>query len=183
LGRRLYVAGELGFEEKTTKTDYLDSSAKGNYFKAGVDYNLYNNWLGMENLIISGLRFGLSSFSQTRDRYTIYDTNSQTWTQIQNNESVEFSNLTAAWVELIFGLKAELFNNLFLGFNVQLKARISEKSPDNFENLYIPGFGRTYDSSKVGTGFSYTLSYLLPIYKKDRVKKDDSEDTEQPLEE
>jgi len=47
----------------------------------------------------------------------------------------------------------------------------------------IPGFGRTYDSSKVGTGFSYTLSYLLPIYKKDRVKKDDSEDTEQPLEE
>ena len=183
LGRRLYVAGELGFEEKTTKTDYLDSSAKGNYFKAGIDYNLYNNWLGMENLIISGLRFGLSSFSQTRDRYTIYDTNSQTWTQIQNNESVEFSNLTAAWVELIFGLKAELFNNLFLGFNVQLKARISEKSPGNFENLYIPGFGRTYDSSKVGTGFSYTLSYLLPIYKKDRVKKDDSEDTEQPLEE
>ena len=28
LGRRLYVAGELGFEEKATKTDYLDSSAK-----------------------------------------------------------------------------------------------------------------------------------------------------------
>ena len=182
LGRRLYVAGELGFEEKTTKTDYLDSSAKGNYFKAGVDYNLYNNWLGMENLIISGLRFGLSSFSQTRDRYTIYDTNSQTWTQIQNNESVEFSNLTAAWVELIFGLKAELFNNLFLGFNIQLKAKISEKTPDNFENIYIPGFGRTYDSSKVGTGFSYTLSYLLPIYKKDRVKKAETEDTEQQVE-
>ena len=46
LRRRLYVAGELGFEEKTTKTDYLDSSAKGNYFKAGIDYNLYNNWYG-----------------------------------------------------------------------------------------------------------------------------------------
>ena len=42
--------------------------------------------------------------------------------QIQNNESVEFST-TAVWVELIFGLKAELFNNLFLGFNVQLKAK------------------------------------------------------------
>jgi hypothetical protein len=159
LGRRLYVAGELGFEEKASKTDYLDSSA-----------------------IISGLRFGLSSFSQTRNRYTIYDRNSQTWLQIQNNETVEFSGLTAAWVELIFGLKAELFNNLFLGFNVQLKARISEKSPDNFENLYIPGFGRTYDSSKVGTGFSYSISYLLPIYKKDRVKKADSENIEQPLE-
>ena len=65
---------------------------------------------------------------------------------------------------------------------MQLKARISEKSPDNFENLYIPGFGRTYDSSKVGTGFSYSISYLLPIYKKDRVKKADLENIEQPLE-
>ena len=110
LGKRLYIAGELGFEEKTTKTDYLDASAKGNYFKAGIDYNLYNNWLGMENLIVSGLRFGVSQFSQTRERYTVYDTNSQTWSQIQNNESMEFSGLTASWVELIFGIKAELFN-------------------------------------------------------------------------
>ncbi|CAI8353723.1 MAG: Uncharacterised protein [Formosa sp. Hel3_A1_48] len=183
LGKRLYIAGELGFEEKTTKTDYLDASAKGNYFKAGIDYNLYNNWLGMENLIVSGLRFGVSQFSQTRERYTVYDTNSQTWSQIQNNESMEFSGLTAAWVELIFGIKAELFNNLFLGFNVQLKARISEKSPDNFENLYIPGFGRTYDSSKVGTGFSYNISYLLPIYKKARVQKQETKADEEALDE
>jgi hypothetical protein len=182
ISKRLYIAGELGFEEKATKSDYLDTSAKGNYFKAGIDYNLYTNWLGMENLIVSGLRFGLSRFSQTRDRYTIYDTHSQTWSQIQNNESIEFSGLTAAWVELVFGLKAELFNNLFLGFNVQLKARVSEKSPDNFKNLYIPGFGRTYDSSKIGTGFSYSISYLLPIYKKDRVQKTDVEDNEKPVE-
>ena len=178
LSKKLYTAGELGFEEKSTSTSYLDSNAKGNYFKAGIDYNLYENWLGMENLIISGFRFGFSSFSQTRDRYTIYDTNGQTWGGIVNDDSKEFDGLTAAWLELIFGIKAELLNNVFLGLNVQIKARLAEKSPSNFENLYIPGFGRTYDSSKIGTGFSYTITYLLPIYKKARIQKLSEEDNE-----
>lgn len=178
LSKRLYVAGELGFEEKTTKTDFLNSSGKGSYFKAGVDYNLYRNWLGMENLIISGIRLGLSSFSQTLNSYTIYDINSQTWGQIQSNGANEFSGLTATWIELIFGIKAEVFNNVFLGFNIQLRGRLSEKSPNNFENIFIPGFGRTYDGSKIGTGINYTISYLLPIYKKSKTvsQEDASED-------
>jgi hypothetical protein len=49
--------------------------------------------------------------------------------------------------------------------------RIADTKINNFENIYIPGFGRTYDSTKIGTGFSYTLSYLLPIYKKGPKKK------------
>lgn len=175
LTKKLYVAGELGFEEQSTETNFLNSSGKGSYFKAGVDYNLYNNWLGMENLIVGGLRLGLSSFSQTLNNYTIYDTNSQTWGQIQSNSSDEFSGLNALWVELVFGIKAEIFNNVFLGFNVQLKGRLSEKEPNNFENLFIPGFGRTYDSSKIGTGINYSISYLLPIYKKSKtVSREDT---------
>ena len=183
LGQRFYVAGELGFEEKANSNNYLETSAKGSYFKAGVDFNLYNNWLGMENLITSGLRVGISSFSQTRERFTIYDTNSQTWGELQNSERTEFSDLSAVWAELIFGIKTEVFNNVFLGFNVQVKTRLTEKSPSNFENIFIPGFGRTYDSSKVGTGFSYTLSYLLPIYKKARSKKDATVEEETTIEE
>jgi hypothetical protein len=72
---------------------------------------------------------------------------------------------------LLFGVKTELFNNFFLGLNIQLKVCIADTKINNFENIYIPGFGRTYDSTKIGTGFSYTLSYLLPIYKKGPKKK------------
>lgn len=180
LTKRLYIAGELGFEEKATETDFLESNASGSYFKVGVDFNLYRNWLGMENLIFTGFRAGIGSFKQSRDRYTIYDANNQTWGQINNNESVEFSGLTAGWIELLFGVKAELFNNLFLGLNLQLKARLSETEVNNFENIYIPGFGRTYDSSKIGTGFSYTLSYLIPIYKKSPKSKENKEVLDAP---
>ncbi|MFT7252531.1 MAG: hypothetical protein ACI9FW_002293, partial [Flavobacterium sp.] len=41
------------------------------------------------------------------------------------------------------------------------------KKPNNFDNLFIPGFNRTYDG-KFGTGFNYTVSYMIPIYKKNK---------------
>ena len=37
---------------------------------------------------------------------------------------------------------------------------------NNFETIYIPGFGRTYDSGRFGMGFGYNISYLIPLYKK-----------------
>ena len=44
----LYIAGELGFEEKITDNDYLNSTSKGGYIKGGIDYNMYQNWFGMD---------------------------------------------------------------------------------------------------------------------------------------
>ena len=71
-------------------------------------------------------------------------------------------------MELIIGLKVQLFNNFYLGLNAQLKGLVSETIPNNFQNIYISGFNKTYDSSKVGVGYGYTLSYLIPLYKKDK---------------
>ena len=166
--KRLYIAGEIGSEKKTTTTNYLSSTAKGTYLKAGVDYNMYENWAGMENLIYSGLRFGLANFNQTLNSYTIYDINSLTWGQNEVIGNEKFSGLTSGWIELLLGLKTEVLNNLFIGLNMQIKARIFESQLDNFENIYIPGFGRTYDSGKFGIGFGYNISYLIPLYKKAR---------------
>ena len=170
LSKNLYIAGELGTEDKTTDSEYLNSTAKGSYFKAGVDYNLYQNWFGMENMIYSGFRVGVGSFSQTINSYSIYDPYGQPWLSgnepITKTDGTKYSGLTATWGELIIGLKAETLNNLYIGLNVQLKGRITEKEPDGFENLYIPGFGRTYDSGRFGIGFGYNISYLIPIFKK-----------------
>ena len=163
----LYIAGELGFEEKLNKTDYLSSTAKGSYIKAGIDINLYRNWFGMDNLIYSGFRAGFSSFTHTIHQYVPYTTD-QSWNQILITDTIEHKGLSAVWGELIIGIKAEVFNNLFIGINAQLKGRITEKEPDNFENIYIPGFGRTYDSGNFGMGYGYNISYLIPLYKKDK---------------
>jgi len=165
--KNLFIAGEIGTEEKTTSSTYLNATAKGSYFKGGIDYNMYKNWLNMENMIYAGFRVGASTFSQTINSYTIYTTN-QNWPQATITDATKHSGLNAIWAELILGLKAELISNLYMGFNVQLKSRVTEKEPDNFENLFIPGFGRTYDSGRFGIGFGYNISYLVPIYKKNK---------------
>lgn len=168
LTKKLYIAGELGTEERSTITDFIDVTAKGSYFKAGIDYNTYTNWLDMQNMIYTGFRVGVSSFNQQLNSFTIYNTNQYWNAPYTENSNEEFNGLSAIWVELIFGLKAELFTNLYAGVNIQLKSMISQDQPDGFENLYVPGFNRTYDSGRFGIGFGYTVSYLIPIYKKDK---------------
>ena len=69
---------------------------------------------------------------------------------------------------MIVGLKVEVLNNIYIGVNAQLKSLLSDDQPDNFENINIPGFNKTYDSSSIGVGFGYNISYLIPIYKKDK---------------
>ena len=168
LTKRLYIAGEIGTEEKTTITEFLNSTANGSYFKAGIDYNTYDNWFGMENAIYTGFRVGASTFKQTINSYTIYNTNQYWEPQLTVDTPEEFSGLSALWTEFIVGLKAELLTNLYLGLNVQLKVLISDDAPNNFENLYIPGYNKTYDSGRFGVGYGYNISYLIPLYKKEK---------------
>lgn len=168
LTKRVYLAGEIGNEQRTNTTDYLDVTAKGSYFKAGVDYNFYQNWLDMENMIYGGFRVGVSSFSQTLDSFTVYNTDSYYNEPLTVTESQEFKGLSFIWAEIILGMKVEVINNFYIGANVQLKGRIKEDKPENFGNLYVPGFNKVFDSGRFGIGFGYNVSYLIPIYNKQK---------------
>ena len=165
LTKKFYVAGELGNEEKTVDDDRLNFTTQGSYFKVGFDYNAFENWLDMENMIYTGMRVGFSSFDHQVNSYKIYENNGNYYGQTIVAPGEKFSGQTASWVEIVGGVKAELFNNLYMGFSVRLNYLISNKEPEGFANLYIPGFNRTYDG-KFGAGFNYTLSYFIPIYKK-----------------
>ena len=166
LTKRFYIAGEIGNEDKTVDDDRLNFTTKGTYFKVGFDYNSFENWLDMENMIYAGMRYGVSSFSQTLNSYTIYDPTNY-YGENTIISGAEFDGLNASWLEVVGGIKAELFNNLYMGFSVRLNYLVSNKKPDNFDNLFIPGYNRTYDG-KFGAGFNYTLSYFIPIYKKNK---------------
>ncbi|MBD0822901.1 DUF6048 family protein [Aestuariibaculum marinum] len=165
--QKLYIAGELGYEEKNTVNDYLDVSTKGGYIKGGIDYNMYQNWLDMDNMIYFGFRIGGSSFSHDLNNYTVYNT-TQYWNQFSSTEARTYDGLTAFWSEIILGIKVEVLTNLYLGLNAQLKFLVAESDPGNFENIYIPGFHKTYDSSGIGVGYGYTVSYRIPLYKKEK---------------
>ena len=165
LKESFYVFSEIGNEEKEINSNYINSSVTGTYVKFGVNFKL-NNDIRTQNIVYSGLSVGYSNFDQNINSYTIYNTHSIYWGESIINSPINLSNLNAIWIEFIFGMKTEILNNLFLGFELQLKNVIKQKNIQNITNFYIPGFNRTYDSSGLGAGFSYTVSYLIPIVKK-----------------
>ncbi len=162
---KFYAAAEIGNETRDWDEENLKSTTKGSYIKLGADFNAYNNWLNMNNSIFAGLRYGFATFSQELNEYGVFTTDS-TFPSEAVNPNLEFTGLTASWIELQFGVKTEVFNNVFLSINLQLKRMVSEQQPDNFDNLIIPGFNRTYDFSEFGVGYGYTISYLIPIFKR-----------------
>ncbi len=177
LTRRHYLAAEIGNENKTVDDDQVNFTTKGTYIKVGFDFNSFQNWGNMENIVSVGLRYGVSSFSQTLNSYQVYNPNPYFGESpvIIPTENNKFDGLSAQWIEVVAGMKAEVFNNVFVGFSFRLNRLISQKIPNNFDNLYIPGFNRTYDGA-FGVGFNYTVSYFIPLYKTTVKAKDKKND-------
>ena len=166
--KNIYVAAELGFEEKKSTEDYSISTSKGNYIRLGLNYNAYKNWLDMNNEVFVGYRYGFSLFKQTLNSYTTNVSDAQNgnyFPSILNTASQSSSNSNAHWSELILGIKVETLKNVYIGFSVSYKILMSVKDPKDFKTLYSPGFNRIFESN-TGFGINYTVSYLIPFSKK-----------------
>jgi hypothetical protein len=165
LTKKYYLYGELGNENITVEDPQLNTTSKGSYIKVGFDYNGYTNWLDMENMITVGMRYGFSTFSETLNSYEIYNPHPYFGQSPSISSGETYEGLTSSWAEVAAGVNVKVYNNIYVGFSLQLKMLITNTEPGNFENLYIPGFNRTYDGN-FGAGFNYTVSYFIPIYKK-----------------
>lgn len=168
LSRNLYVAAEFGNESKLVDRDAVSFKTSGSFLKVGIDYNVYNNWRGMDNLIVVGLRYGLSDHKQSLLGYSVLESNPY-WEEsnlVNLSTPRTYNGLNGHWIELQLGVKAELLRNLFMGISIQMHLLLSDKDPDNFENLFIPGFNKVLTDNPYGAGLNYTISYQLPMYKK-----------------
>ena len=184
LTQNLYLAAELGTEEKTRQEDLYNFTTSGNYIKLGVNKNNYTNWYGEQNLIYMGARLAFSTFDNTLNNYQYFDTN-RYWSPdgFANGSDIpeKFSGLTATWIEGVFGTKVELFSNLYMGASIRLGLILSQKEDDDerFPNLWIPGFNKVTWDSNFGIGYNYSISYYLPLYKKkNKIKKKIENSTE-----
>ena len=181
LTRKLYLDAEIGNEtkkqdENLNNTILYDYETSGSYIKAGVDMNTYTNWYGMNNAITIGGRYAVASFSQTLNNYSLYETN-----QFFNpeflpgeNPNREFSGLSASWLEFVVGTKVELFANIFVGMSARLGFLVTNSEDEQFPNLWIPGFNKVTDGSNFGVNYNYSISYFIPLYKKDKKKSEEN---------
>lgn len=170
INQNLYIAAELGNEKKTRQEDLFNFTTSGSYLKVGVNKNNYANWYGERNLIYIGGRLAFSTFENTLNDYQYFNTN-RYWNpdnfaggtgEVPEN----FSGLSATWLEAVFGTKVELLPNIYLGGSIRLGLLLSQKEDERFPNLWIPGFNKVTSDSRFGVGYNYSISYFLPLYKK-----------------
>ncbi|GMN11792.1 DUF6048 family protein [Croceitalea sp. MTPC9] len=183
LKENLFIAAELG-NEKRTDTEGVGSTAlynyttSGSYIKLGFDHNTYGNWYGEQNFVTIGARYAFSTFNQTLNNYRIFNSNrffnTEEFTDLVT-VAEEFDSLNASWLELVVGFKAELFKNIYAGASIRLAYLVSNKEEERFPNLWIPGFNKVTDGSKFGVGYNYSISYFIPLYKKAKKKREETE--------
>ena len=53
-----------------------------------------------------------------------------------------------------------------MGLNFNVSRLLNQKNPENFNNLYIPGFNKVLENNSIGVGLSYTIQYQIPLFRK-----------------
>ena len=162
---RLFIVAELGNDQRTIKTENINSKLSGSYIKTGFNYNLYNNLPGLNNEIYVGLRYSQSLFKNELIDYSIYNKD-RFWNDQRILEYKEFDNLKSSWIEFVVGFNSEIKNNLFMGLSLRLNRMLKQDTPENFTNLFIPGFNKVTENNNFGTGITYSIIYQIPIIKK-----------------
>ena len=162
---RLFIVAELGNDQKTIETENINSKLSGSYIKTGFNYNLYNNLPGLNNEIYVGLRYSQSLFKNELIDYSIYNKD-RFWNDQRIIEYKEFDNLKSSWIEFVVGFNSEIKNNLFMGLSLRLNRMLKQDVPENFTNLFIPGFNKVTENNNFGTGITYSIIYQIPIIKK-----------------
>ena len=163
----LYLAGEYGSIDRVIEDENINFNSSGNFLRIGFNYNMFNNWVGMDNSIYLGLRYATSNFSNTILDYTVRNQDSYFSNLVNSKyQTNEYSNLSGNWIEIVAGLKVETFKNVYLGLSLRLNKLLSDSKPENFDNLFIPGFNKVTDDNTFGSGFNYTLTYSIPLRKK-----------------
>ena len=163
----LYLAAEYGLIDRLIEDENINFNSNGSFLRFGFDYNMFKNWVGMDNSIYIGLRYASSNFSNKIESYNIRNSDSYFSNTVENDfETIDHSNLSGNWIELVTGIKVEMFNNIYLGLSFRLNKLLSTKKPNNFDNLFIPGFNKVTDNNTWGSGFNYTLTYSIPLKKK-----------------
>lgn len=159
LKNRFFPVAEVGYatiESTGEETDiFYKSSAP--YFRVGMNYNVFYKKPHLPGQLLVGLRYGYSSFEYDVNAPALTDPN---WGHTAVPFAYEGVKSNASWVEICAGLKTQVYKGFHMGFTVRYRSRLSQKTHENSEPYYIPGFGKNGSTS---LGLTYNLIYKLPF--------------------
>ncbi len=154
-----YATLEGGYDKAIPQSDLYNYELNGTYGRLGFDYDILHNQEDLD-IIYVGLRYGMAFYENHADNVQLQSY----W----GNRTVEISKeqLSAYWLEAVFGMKAELFfaKNVFIGWSIRGKVLLSGNNYNVLEPYVIPGFAKT--DADVALGLTWSVFYNIPIKRK-----------------
>jgi len=156
LKERFFPILEMGFAgaNKTSINGY-GFKTNGLFTKIGVDYNLLKpNLRGttMHKYFFVGGRYGFSRFSYDITNIAI---DNGYWGG-ENIRNFENQKLTKHWLEVVAGLRVEILENVYIGWNVRLKMPLGKGDSGEISPWFVPGIGIVNAGN---WAFNYTVGY------------------------
>jgi hypothetical protein len=167
----IYPTVELGVNTIRLHQDTLfNYFSNGYYGRLGVDYNLNKpKRSGDKDMFLAGIRFGNAFYTDYANSIRIQD---NYWGNFYG--VLPAKTMSAQWIELLVGIKAEIFKNFFLGCSIRSRILLSKTKDDQTLPYWIPGYGKGITKSCVG--FNYSIYYAIPVYKRQFVIKEKKKD-------
>ena len=161
LYRRIFPVFEIGYataeKELISQINYI---TRAPFFRLGVNYGLLKPFKdnGSSNNLKSypyvGVRYAFSPMWYNLENIVISDDYWGTSEVLNLTDKVAYSG----WVEVVGGVRVDLFKGLTLGWSVRLKTLMHTSAPNKSYVWYVPGYGK---SSGMGFSFNYTIGYTF----------------------
>ncbi len=150
LKEKYFPVGEIGIghSDHTNKDTNLHYTTNSPYIRLGCDIN-FNKDKASKNRIYGGFRYAFSSFKFDLSGDDMTD---PVWgTVVPFNHKGLHSNVS--WLELVFGLEANIYKNFHLGWSARYKRRLRQSTSSIGQAWYVPGFGKN-NSHNLGATFN-----------------------------
>lgn len=154
---KYYFAFDYGHQARDyTLPHNGDYQNSGSYWRAGVDVNLLKKDPD-RNMFFFGIRYGHSSFSESATIVTVDPYFGETRKAVNN------AVVTAAWGELVTGLRVKMFKQFWMGYTARMKVAPRVKGDTQMTAYDIPGYGLHEEG--IYWGFNYQIFWSIPIVK------------------
>ena len=156
---RFFPVVELGVGgmDTTDEETNIHFKTSAPFFPIGANYNIFYKKPHLPGYFTAGIRYGFSSFDYDVKAPALVDPN---WGHTQVPVDYTGVKTNVSWLELVLGLKTNVYKDFYMGFTVRYRSRLSMKKHENSEPYYIPGYGRGKSSN---FGITYNLVYKLPF--------------------
>lgn len=162
LKNRVLPAFELGYGHSDKNSEHgINYKAKAPYFRVGADYNfLYKKH--QTNYLTGGVRYGFTKYDY---EITTPVTPDPIWDKNTPPTEFDYNKISSSmhWMEFVLGVRTSIFKNLYMGWSLRMRFKLSSGSSDIGNPWYVPGYG-IYKSSRFG--LSYSITYKIPGFKK-----------------